>query len=48
MTTQFVLRPDLMNKSGRCPVQLVAYFDRLRLKCATGETCKPSEWNANR
>ena len=48
MTTQFVLRTDLMNKAGRCPVQLVAYFDGLRLKCATGEKCKPSEWNANR
>lgn len=48
MTTQFILRTDLVNKSGRCPVQLVAYFDGLRLKCATGETCKPSEWNANR
>ncbi|WP_310398116.1 site-specific integrase [Hymenobacter sp.] len=48
MTTQFILRTDLMNKAGRCPVQLVAYFDGLRLKCATGEKCKPSEWNANR
>ena len=48
MTTQFILRTDLLNKAGRCPVQLVAYFDGLRLKCATGETCKPSEWNANR
>lgn len=48
MTTQFILRTDLMNKAGRCPVQLVAYSDGLRLKCATGEKCKPSEWNANR
>jgi integrase/recombinase XerD len=48
MTTQFVLRTDLLNKAGRCPVQLIAYFDGLRLKCATGEKCKPFEWNEGR
>ncbi|TDN39259.1 hypothetical protein E4631_15695 [Hymenobacter sp. UV11] len=48
MTTQFVLRTDLLNKAGRCPVQLVVYFDGARLKFATGEKCKPADWNADR
>ena len=48
MTTQFVLRTDKKDSSGRCPVHLIAYFDGLRLKCATGEKCKPSEWNEGR
>ncbi len=48
MTTQFVLRTDKKDSSGRCPVHLIAYFDGLRLKCATGEKCKPSEWNEAR
>ena len=48
MTTQFVLRTDKRDSSGRCPIHLIAYFDGLRLKCATGEKCKPSEWNEGR
>lgn len=48
MTTQFVLRIDKKGSAGRCPVHLIAYFDGLRLKCATGEKCKPSEWNEGR
>ncbi|MDJ0367314.1 site-specific integrase [Hymenobacter sp. H14-R3] len=48
MTTQFVLRTDKKDSSGRCPVHLIAYFDGLRLKCATGEKCKPAEWNESR
>ncbi|WP_345073931.1 tyrosine-type recombinase/integrase [Hymenobacter fastidiosus] len=48
MTTQFVLRTDKKDGAGRCPVHLIAYFDGLRLKCATGEKCKPSEWNEGR
>ncbi|WP_345071568.1 tyrosine-type recombinase/integrase [Hymenobacter fastidiosus] len=48
MTTQFVLRTDKQDGKGRCPVHLVAYFDGLRLKCATGEKCRPAEWNADR
>lgn len=48
MVTQFVLRSDKKDKAGRCPVHLVVYFDGARLKCATGEKCKPTDWNADR
>ncbi|HEX8426126.1 tyrosine-type recombinase/integrase [Hymenobacter sp.] len=48
MTTQFVLRTDKKDSAGRCPVHLVVYLDGTRLKCATGEKCKPAEWNADR
>jgi len=48
MVTQFVLRNDKKDKDGRCPVHLVVYFDGARLKCATGEKCKPADWNADR
>ncbi|WP_022823655.1 hypothetical protein [Hymenobacter norwichensis] len=48
MTTQFVLRTDKKDSVGRCPVHLVVYLDGARLKCATGEKCKPAEWNADR
>lgn len=48
MVTQFVLRTDKQDKAGRCPVYLIVYFDGARLKCATGEKCKPSDWNADR
>ncbi len=48
MTTQFVLRNDKKDGTGRCPVHLIASFDGLRLKGATGEKCKPSEWNEGR
>ena len=48
MTTQFVLRSDKKDGTGRCPVHLVVHFDGARLKCATGEKCKPGDWNAGR
>ncbi|RTQ52287.1 hypothetical protein EJV47_04495 [Hymenobacter gummosus] len=48
MVIQFILRTDKKDKAGRCPVHLVVYFDGLRLKAATGEKCKPAEWNADR
>ena len=48
MVTQFVLRSDKKDKDGRCPVHLLVYFDGVRLKCATGEKCKPADWNADR
>jgi integrase/recombinase XerD len=48
MVTQFVLRTDKKNSAGRCPVHLVVYFDGARLKCATGEKCKPADWNADK
>ncbi|WP_216688825.1 hypothetical protein [Hymenobacter siberiensis] len=48
MVTQFVLRTDKKDSVGRCPVHLVVYFDGVRLKCATGEKCKPADWNATR
>ncbi|WP_239691922.1 Arm DNA-binding domain-containing protein, partial [Hymenobacter coccineus] len=48
MVAQFVLRTDKKDKAGRCPVHLVVYFDGVRLKCATGEKCKPGDWNADR
>ena len=48
MVTQFVLRTDKKDKAGRCPVHLVVYFDGARLKCATGEKCRPADWNAER
>ncbi len=48
MVTQFVLRTDKKDSAGRCPVHLVVYFDGARLKCATGEKCKPADWNAER
>ncbi len=43
MTTQFVLRSDKKDGTGRCPVHLVVHFDGARLKCATGEKCKPGD-----
>ena len=48
MVTQFVLRNDKKDAAGCCPVHLVVYFDGARLKCATGEKCKPADWNADR
>lgn len=48
MVTQFVLRKQKQNKAGECPVQLIVYFDGARLACATGEKCKPSDWNEDR
>ncbi|UOQ81018.1 site-specific integrase [Hymenobacter sp. 5414T-23] len=48
MVTQFVLRSDKKDKAGRCPVHLVVYFDGARLKCATGEKCRPADWNADK
>ncbi|GAA3967231.1 tyrosine-type recombinase/integrase [Hymenobacter antarcticus] len=48
MVTQFVLRSDKKDSTGRCPVHLVVYFDGARLKCATGEKCKPADWNADK
>ena len=48
MVTQFVLRSDKKDAAGRCPVHLVVYFDGARLKCATGEKCKPADWNADK
>ena len=48
MVTQFVLRTDKKDSVGRCPVHLVVNFDGVRLKCATGEKCKPADWNATR
>ena len=48
MVTQFVLRADKKDKAGRCPVHLVVYFDGARLKCATGEKCRPADWNADK
>ena len=48
MVTQFILRTDKKDSAGRCPVHLVVYFDGARLKCATGEKCKPADWNADR
>jgi integrase/recombinase XerD len=48
MVTQFVLRTDKKDSTGRCPVHLVVYFDGARLKCATGEKCKLADWNADR
>jgi integrase/recombinase XerD len=48
MVTQFVLRTDKKDSTGRCPVHLVVYFDGARLKCATGEKCKLTDWNADR
>lgn len=48
MNTQFVLRKDKKDSAGRCPVHFIAYFNSLRLKYATGEKCKPTEWNANK
>ena len=48
MVTQFILRTDKKDSAGRCPVHLVVYFDGARLKCATGEICKPGDWNLDR
>ncbi|MBD2716747.1 tyrosine-type recombinase/integrase [Microvirga sp. STR05] len=48
MVTQFTLRTDKKDSTGRCPVHLVVYFDGLRLRCATGEKCKPADWNTER
>jgi len=48
MTTQFILRKDLADRAGYCPVHLVVYFDGVRLKSGTGEKCKPADWNADR
>ncbi|MFD2787359.1 tyrosine-type recombinase/integrase [Hymenobacter rubripertinctus] len=48
MVTQFVLRTDKKNKAGLCPVHLVVYFDSVRLKCGTGEMCRPADWNIDK
>jgi hypothetical protein len=48
MVTQFVLRTDKKDSTGRCPVHLVVYFDGARLECATGEKCKLADWHADR
>ncbi|MCA8831942.1 site-specific integrase [Hymenobacter pini] len=48
MNTQFILRKDKQDSAGRCPVHLIAYFNGVRLKYATGEKCKPAEWNADK
>lgn len=48
MVTQFVLRKQKKNAAGECPVHLIVYFDGARLTCATGEKCKPADWNADR
>ena len=48
MVTQFILRTDKKDSAGRCPVHLVVCFDGARLKCATGEICKPGGWNPDR
>lgn len=42
MVTQFVLWPARKDKTAKCPVQLVVYFDGARLKQATDEKCKPA------
>ena len=47
MVTQFVLRSDKKDSGGRCPMHVVVYFDGARLKCTTGEKCKPADWNAD-
>jgi len=43
-----VLRTDKKDSAGQCSVHLIAYFDGLRLKCATGEKEQSSEWNEGR
>ena len=48
MHTHFLLREDKKDSAGRCPVHFIAYFNSLRLKYATGEKCKPTEWNADK
>ena len=48
MVTQFVLRKQKKNATGECPVHLIIYFDGARLTCATGEKCKPADWNVDR
>ena len=48
MTTQFILRAQKMDAAGRCPVHLIVYLDGARLVQATGEKCKPADWNADR
>jgi integrase/recombinase XerD len=48
MVTQFVLRKQKKNTAGECPVHLIVYFDGARLTCATGEKCKPTDWNTDR
>ncbi|NML65936.1 tyrosine-type recombinase/integrase [Hymenobacter sp. RP-2-7] len=48
MVTQFVLRKQKKNAAGECPVQLIVYFDGARLTCATGEKCRPADWNDKR
>jgi len=48
MVTQFVLRNDRKDNAGKHPVHLAVYFDGACLKCATGEKCKPADWNADR
>ena len=42
-----MLRSDKKDSAGRCPVHLVVYFNGARLKCATGEKCKPADRNAD-
>ena len=46
--TQFVLRTDKKDKTRKCLMHLVVYFDGARLKCATGDKCKPADWNSDR
>lgn len=48
MTTQCILRAQKMDAAGRCPAYLIIYFDGQRVAHATGEKCKPAEWNAER
>jgi hypothetical protein len=48
MVTQFALRKQKKNAAGECPVYLFIYFDGQRLTYATGEKCRPSDWNADR
>ncbi len=48
MTTQFVLRTDKAEASGYCPIHLLAYFDGIRFKCASGEKCRPADWNKDK
>ena len=48
MVTQFVLHKQKKNAAGECPVHLIVYLDGARLTCATGEKCKPADWNVDR
>lgn len=48
MTIKYVLRNEKKDSLGRCPVQLVVFYDGPRLRYATGMKCKPGDWNADR